>query len=92
VKVHRVRIAVPHQKIVQSEVDLVLTDIVCERVHDLAALLIPNVVLALHQCQRTFAANFAGTPGQIAIQKMVHDSAHVVLAVLVLHDHVGGIL
>ena len=76
----------------QRGVDLVFADIVGQGVHDLPALLVPDVRLALHQGQRRFVADFAGAAAQIAVQKMAQHLAHVVLAVFLLHHHVGGIL
>ncbi len=44
-----VRVAVLHQEVMQRKVDLVFTDVVGERVHDLTALFVPDIRLTLHQ-------------------------------------------
>ncbi len=51
----------------QRQVDLVFADVVGKRVHHLAALLIPDVGLVLHQNHRPLAANFAGASAQVAV-------------------------
>ena len=36
--------------------------------------------------------NFPGSTAKIAVEKVAQDLVHIVLAVLVLHHHVGGVL
>jgi len=38
------------------------------------------------------AAGFAGSAAQVAIQLVLQEAVHVVAAVLLLHDHQGGVL
>ena len=37
-------------------------------------------------------ANLAGAAAQIAVQEMAQDFMHIILAIFLLHHHVGGIL
>ena len=50
-----IAIAVLHQELMQCEVHLIFADIIGERVHDLAALLVPDVTFALDERQGAFA-------------------------------------
>ena len=87
-----VGVAVLHQEVMQGEVDFVFADVVGERVHDLAALLIPDVRLVLDQDDGTLAADFAGAAAQVAVELVLQKAVHVVAAVLLLHDHERGVL
>ena len=73
-----VGVAVLHQEVVQGQVDLVFADVVGERVHDLAALLIPDVRLALDQDHGALAADFAGAAAQVAVELVLEEAVHVV--------------
>ena len=82
-----VGVAILHQEVVQREVDLVFADVVGERVHDLAAFLIPDVGLVLDEHDGRLAADFAGAAAQVAVELVLEEPVHVVGAVFLLHDH-----
>ena len=86
-----VGVAVLHQEVVQREVDLVFADVVGQRVHHLAALLIPDVRLVLHQDHGALAADFAGAAAQVTVELVLQEAVHVVAAVFLLHDHERGV-
>ena len=89
-----VRIGIPTllQEIAQGQVDLVFANVVRQRVHYLAALLIPNVRLVLHQHHRTFLAGLARAAAQVSVEFILQKPAHVLRTVLLLHHHQRGIL
>ena len=87
-----VGVAVLHQKIVQREIELVFADVVGKRVEDLAALLVPDVVLALHESERRLVADLAGAAAQVAIELVAEVAMHQIAAVLVRHDLQRGVL
>src|ERR1022692_1947003 len=84
-----VGIAILHQEVVQGEVDLVFADVVGERVHDLAPLLIPDIRLILDEDDGALTADFAGASAQVPVELVLEEAVHVVAAVLLLHHHEG---
>ena len=87
-----VGVAVLHQEVVQREIELVFADVVGEGVEDLAALLVPDVGLALHQSERRLVADLAGAAAQIAVELVAQVAMHEVAAVLVRHHLQRGVL
>ena len=87
-----VGVAVLHEEIVQREIEFVFADVVGKRVQNLAALLVPDVRLALHQSERRLVADFAGAAAQIAVELVAQVAMHQIAAVLVRHHLQGGVL
>ena len=87
-----VGVAVLHQEVVQREIEFVFADVVGKRIENLAALLVPDVLLALNQGERRLVANLAGAAAQIGVQFVAEVAMHQVAAVLVRHDLQRGIL
>ena len=75
----------------QREIEFVFADVVGQRVENLAALLVPDVLLALHQSQRRLVADFAGAAAQVAIQFVAQVAMHQIATVFVRHHLQRGI-
>jgi hypothetical protein len=60
-RVVRVGVPILDQEVMKCKVEFVFTDIVSQGVHDLTALLIPDVGFILDEYERTFPADLAST-------------------------------
>ena len=82
----RIRVAILHQEIVQREVELIFPDVISERIQYLAALLIPDVRLALNQRERRFVPRLTRATAQVCVQFMLQIAMHEIASVLMRHN------
>ncbi len=89
-----VGVAILHEEVVEGEIELVFADVVGEGVHDLAALLVPDIRFVLDKVDGTLATNLARSASEVAVEfvLVLEELAHVVCAVFLLHDHECGVL
>ena len=76
----------------EREIEFVFADVVGQRVENLAALLVPDVLLALHEGEWRFVADLAGAAAQIAVEFVAEEAMHQIAAVLVRHHLQGRVL
>ena len=76
----------------KREVEFVFADVVSKGIHDLTALLIPDIRIALDEDYGALFANLAGAPAEILVEFMLQEAMHVVATVFLLHHHQRGVL
>ena len=76
----------------QREIEPVFANVVGNGVQDLTALLVPDVVFALHESEWRLVADFAGASPQILIKFVAQVAMHQITAVLVRHHLQSGVL